>query len=92
MSIGKGMFIFQLSWISACNSFTYWDSSMSVIFTYQTVWIFTFMVTWQFPKLFEYEPNKNAKLFYPTQSLNVFLCNVPLPLQHTTFDILKYWK
>lgn len=70
MCIGKGMFAFQSSWISARNSFTYWDSSMSVVFHISDG--LDFHIHSQLPvseTLLEYELSKKAKLFYSTQSL-----------------------
>lgn len=70
MCIGKGMFTFQLSWVSARNSFTYRDSSMSAVLHRSDC--LDFHIHSQLPAsetLPKYELSKKAKLFYSTQSL-----------------------
>jgi len=80
MCIGKGMFTFQLNWMSAHNSFTHWDPNMPIVFLISdcsNLHTHSQLPVSQTP--LEYEPSENAKLFYPTQSLYTFLWNVLLP-------------
>lgn len=93
MCIGKGVFTFQLSWISAHNSFTYWDSRISVVFHMSDC--FDFHIHSQLPvskTLLEYDLSKKTKIILLHPVLTGFPLQCPSALQHTTLDILKYWK